>query len=501
MGPGWGDSALPPAFFCVACHRPSGFGSIEGATPVPAITGSALFAPRRMNRAEAFRRLYQEDQAEPFSARARAPRLRPAYDVESLTTALQRGHDPSGRVLDPWMPRYEIGVEDVAHLAAYLRTLGQIPDPGVEDVRIHFATVIDAGAEVTRRRAVLEVIHAYIRRKNLEVRGRRAHSGASPWYRDEFADTWREWELHEWELRGPPHSWPDQLRTLQAENPVFAVLGGLVEGSFAPIHQFCEEEQIPCLFPQTDLPVTSKPGRYTLYLSPGIEGEAEALATYLATDEANAEPPRVVQVVRDEPRSRAAARSFAMAWDHPGFSEVRLGAEESLDWHRVDRHDPEVLILWLAPGDLAALETRARRVFLSTSLVGVAPELAESLRPRIHLTHRFALPGQEAPRIYRVRAWLRSRGVRPSAHERAQLDTYLALSVADHALGHLVTRYDRDFFVESVEHEMENELNPGTYPRLGLGPGQRFASKGAWIVRLGTGGLEPVSPWIVPDRR
>jgi hypothetical protein len=37
------------------------------------------------------------------------------------------------------------------------------------------------------------------------------------------------------------------------------------------------------------------------------------------------------------------------------------------------------------------------------------------------------------------------------------------------------------------------------YPRLGLGPGQRFASKGAYIVRFGEGGaLLADSTWIVP---
>lgn len=31
-------------------------------------------------------------------------------------------------------------------------------------------------------------------------------------------------------------------------------------------------------------------------------------------------------------------------------------------------------------------------------------------------------------------------------------------------------------------HEIENLLTPGTYPRLSLGPGQRYAAKGAGII-------------------
>jgi hypothetical protein len=55
--------------------------------------------------------------------------------------------------------------------------------------------------------------------------------------------------------------------------------------------------------------------------------------------------------------------------------------------------------------------------------------------------------------------------------------------------------------VESFEHEAENALNPGVYPRLALGPGQRFASKGCYVVRLADGspgGIEAVGGWIVP---
>jgi hypothetical protein len=57
------------------------------------------------------------------------------------------------------------------------------------------------------------------------------------------------------------------------------------------------------------------------------------------------------------------------------------------------------------------------------------------------------------------------------------------------------------FFVESVEEETENALNPGLFPSLSLGPGQRFASKGCYVVRFADGapgGVEAASGWIVP---
>ena len=50
-----------------------------------------------------------------------------------------------------------------------------------------------------------------------------------------------------------------------------------------------------------------------------------------------------------------------------------------------------------------------------------------------------------------------------------------------HALVHAVDRYSREYLIESIEHEIENQLNPGTFPCLSLGPGQRFAAQGARI--------------------
>ena len=125
------------------------------------------------------------------------------------------------------------------------------------------------------------------------------------------------------------------------------------------------------------------------------------------------------------------------------------------------------------------------------------------LKEKIRLTWRFAPPGHEEPLIYRVRAWMRARRIERTSerHERLQLNTWFALAVTDHSLTHIVENFSRDFFVESVEEETENALSPGVFPSLGLGPGQRFASKGSSVVRLAdgaTGGLEPASGWIVP---
>ena len=55
----------------------------------------------------------------------------------------------------------------------------------------------------------------------------------------------------------------------------------------------------------------------------------------------------------------------------------------------------------------------------------------------------------------------------------------------DFAISHLVGNYSKEYLIERIEHETENKLNPGIFPSLSLGPGQRFAAKGNYIVSMG----------------
>jgi hypothetical protein len=52
-----------------------------------------------------------------------------------------------------------------------------------------------------------------------------------------------------------------------------------------------------------------------------------------------------------------------------------------------------------------------------------------------------------------------------------------------------------------MEHRLGTANELSIYPHLSLGPGQRFASKGSYIVQVGGADdrqLRPVSDWIVP---
>lgn len=499
---------------CARCHRPSGFGSNEGTSIVPAITGPSLFRPRQARRADLIRGLYQAPIPEAAQAAARTPRDRPAYTDRSLAEALRRGIDPTGRVLDPLMPRYELGDDDMRSLIAYMRTLSAEREPGVDDRNLHLATVVSAGVDPARRRALLSVVEAFVRARNLDIRRTRDRPGFSIHFKGEYRDALRDWVLHVWELDGPAETWGAQLDAHQRRQPVFAMVSGLVDAGWRPLHDFSARSGVPCLFPVTGLPVLDDVADSpTIYLSRGLTVEAESLGSWLSEPGHLPADARVVQVYRPTESGTTLASSFRRAFGHDlrsRLTDERLPRDEPqavATWYRsIARRPPTVMVLWLTAADLATLPSpdrlpRGVDVYLSGGIL--EGDLASVPRPwydRVRLTYPYAIPGREEPQIYRARAWLRSRKVEPGP-ERVQLSAFVAMSLLDHALGRMVDHFSRDYLVECVEHEAENAMNPGLFPRMSLGPGQRFASKGCAIVsahRDVSGGLIVVSPWIIP---
>jgi hypothetical protein len=58
-----------------------------------------------------------------------------------------------------------------------------------------------------------------------------------------------------------------------------------------------------------------------------------------------------------------------------------------------------------------------------------------------------------------------------------------------------------DYLIERAEVQLSHRIINGYFPRLGLAPGQRFASKGAYLVRFPQPQGKQVvadSDWIVP---
>lgn len=490
---------------CARCHRRSGLGSSEGRNNIRPVAGRLLFPT---SRAEQLASPSAKGRSVSAGVRVAA---RPVYTEASLAQALREGIDPAGHRLDPLMPRYTLSDTAAEQLHAYLAVLSAEPAPGVSDTEIHFATIIAPGVSPEKTRAMLGVLRAFVSDKNAGTRkeARRRDEG-----REQMDRAYRTWVLHSWELSGPPESWRDQLAAYYRQQPVFAVIGGIGSSSWEPVHAFCEAFEVPCVFPDVDYPVVTEAAYYPLYFSRGVTLEAEVLVKHLIETGATSKIGTIVQVYRNTSLGRLPAHVLREALrggdqrtviDYPLADAGRL--PEEFFTKLLGRQSPIILVIWLDATDVQSLgfagapPAGLQEIYLSGSLSAMRrPDLPDHWLGKVHMVYPFDLPSSREQRLARMKVWLRARKI-PLADERTQANAFFAVTVIGDAISHLGENFSRDYFIERIEQMTETSLSPSIYPHLSLGPGQRFASRGGYVVRFSPGAESPplpVSNWLVP---
>jgi len=479
---------------CVSCHRRSGLGSTEGRISIPPIAGPYLFVPRAKS---------LQELGLPFVDTARLEHE--PYTDATLARAIREGIGANGRPLNYLMPRYQIDAAAMAELIAYLKAMRFGPVPGVTASALHFATIITPDADPVKRRGMLAVMNQYFVDKNNAVARTKAptlYSSHRTMFRVE-----RRWQLHVWELTGPPATWEAQLRKHLAAEPVFAVISGLGGSHWGPVQRFCEEQSLPCLFPNVEAPTGRDSDFYSVYFSRGVLLEAQLIARELADVATPAD--RVVQVFRAGDVGEQAARDLQAARAHSGQQIVNRvlpahATPKDLGAALREVGAADALVLWLRPGDLSALEKvppPTSRVWISGEMGGLeqAP-LPASWRAAARMAYPVDLPGRRVVRVDYALSWFRIRKI-PLLAQQVQADTYLACGLVSETLNHMVDAFVREYLIERVEMALDHRALTGYYPRLTLAPGQRFASKGGYIVRFS----DPQGPrvaalgdWITP---
>ena len=478
---------------CGACHRRSGMGASEGQEVVPIVTGEILYHPLRLI----------------ASKPPLPPELRPAYTDATLKRAIREGIGADGKPLGPLMPRYTLTDEDLDILLDYLKHLSTDAAPGVTAQDIHFATIVSDAVPAAARKAHLDVMETFFGQKNTETRHESSRSANSPWHKDAMLKSYRKWVLHVWELKGPADSWPAQLETYYREQPVFAVLGGLAPGSWAPIHAYCESESVPCLFPTTRLPVINEQDFYSVYFSRGMTLEGETVAQHLHDGLYQDRP--VVQVFSagDEAAQVAAtALRQRLAGRDVVVTELPLPAEPDAGfWRRInDQGRGAVLVLWLRDADLATawehLDTTGPvALYVSTSLYSDPATVPAAVREQVYFVQPYELSGKLNTLLARSTGWFRMKRIYDPAEREVQANAFFNLKMAGGALAQMSGFFSREYFLEQIEHMIDNAFYTSVYPRMSLAPGQRFVVNGCYIARLSGdagGKLEAVSDWLIP---
>lgn len=504
-----GDTEVEGAMFsCESCHMRSGLGSYEGGVLTTPTNGAVLFSS-------------QFNVRQPSAAQIKsipkyliplyqAPPRRPAYADETLAVALRDGIDPTGRVLHAVMPRYLLDDRNMANLISYLKSLSVELSPGVTKTTLSFATVVTEDVPPEEREAMLKSLENYVRGRNSKAKTfeSRVKYGI---YAEGMDLAFRRLTLYLWELKGPAETWRKQLEEYYQKEPVFALLGGITGGDWRPVHEFSEGHRIPCLFPITDFPVISETDWYTLYFSKGYYQEGEAAARFLSAMANLRADKRLLQIFRDTREGRAFSAGFQETWQKLGhqppvnrtFQAGEAITKELLE-QLIDNERPSVILLWVGPEavqtleDISAMTYRPEKVFLSASLLkqGIK-RLPEQIRDVTYITYPYSLSSE--------RATMRN----PKPVKDLQLINDRTISKKMNSLGFLLTdalmmmreNFYRERFLEVIDM-LQDRPQPysADYERYSFGPGQRYASKGCYIVQL-THGASPElvrkSDWVI----
>ena len=511
-----GEPALPGlTFTCASCHLRSGLGAFDEGVHYPPISAGKLFQPVPS--------LYK---GTAMTESAALPPLRPAYTNASLVEALRVGKNPDGRVLSDLMPRYKLSDEEAGYLVAYLKTLSAELAPGVSADAIRFATVVSEDLPAAQRDALFSSLDAFVKMKNNQIlsfgnrfSGTRARRMAESMQLSHDS-VGMSLSLAHWTLKGAPATWRAQLEEYQRKEPVFALLGGMVSGPWQPIHQFCEDNRVPALFPNTDLPVISDTSWYTLYQSKGYHQEGAAAAAFLNGREGVPEGAAVLQLVRTSPEAQALSAGFQQTWRELGRQppvtlQIPRGTTLDGDFLKevLTREKPAILLVWDTESALPGLETlkgRAGRpdtVMLSARYLGESSwRLPESIRDFSYLTYPYVFSTKVVP-VGMIKLAIKDdvqQTLKQAAlpGQGAAWEIVVKNNAATRLLSSLLMdlrgNYYRDNLLD-VAGMMPDQLHQ-LFGRSSFGSDQRYASKGCFIVQLSHGAIPELvkkSGWII----
>ncbi len=504
-----GDVAVDSsAFSCSSCHMRAGLGSVEGGIVTPPTNGRSLYKPyRRPPSLEALAgRAGTYDYAKTIPSR-------PAYTRETLAHALRFGVDPAGQTFNNVMPRYPLSDSDMNILINYLDKLSSEYSPGVTASSFAFATIITDDVNAEDRKAMLAPLERFVAGRNQQIRMYQEFIKMNYTPTVDMKYSFHNASLAVWHLKGAPDTWPAQLQAYYDKQPVFAVLGGISNSSWKPIHDFCESMQLPCLYPITNFPVVSETGWYTFYFNKGYYQEGEAAAVYLNRMESIAADTPILQIVQDSAAGKTLAEGFEKTWGTLGRPPVKslvLEKKQLLDKGQMSKilkeNRPAVFLLWADGEVVPALSAMAANLpnkshlFVSATQLGKATaDIPENLRKQVYISFPYRLTpfvGSKESFDAKVPILTTAKNF-GEKRITSRIETMLQHSVLQ-GIKLLYDNLNRDNLLDIMSMQMDQIVMD--YERLSFGPGQRYTSKGCYIIQLGEGAdpqLIPVSEWVM----
>jgi cytochrome c553 len=539
---------------CVKCHRRSGMGAVEGDILVPPISGPGLFDVGKAVMAT----------MDPRRGKL-LNQAHPPYSDATAARAMREGINVGGRQMNIMMPRYELSDADMRGLVAYLRQLSTDFSPGATDKTVRFATVLTPEVDAVRRGLLLDMMRAIIAKKNAAtLPGRRYMTSAAEltlrtgrrweldvWELQGAPESWaRQLDDH---YRQQPvfavvsgisgSTWAPVQDFCEREKvpcwfPSIDVAPSQPAGFYSLYFSRGVALEADVLAARLRAPGVARPTRLVqVFRDDAVgRGAAQALAAALARPVAGLTPIEVVD--RLLPQGNDAGDALAQALRGLGENDA--------------------VMFWLRPADLVGLDklppgTGTGPRYFSGSLARAEYQpFPANWKAAARLVYPYELPERREANLAYFRSWLKINRL-PLIDEPMQSEVFFAMSFLTDTFAEMLHNLYRDYLVERAENMIgfregskgEQETRdrsqlgratvrarnlPGSsvdeasellslanrghtvvgaqmgttlYPHLTLATGQRYASKGGYIVRF----AESPSPgskftaesdWIVP---
>ena len=534
---------------CMNCHRMSGMGSVEGNIQAPPITGRFLFRNDD--------RLFVT--MDPRSGK-RFNQYHDPYTEKSLELAITKGINVNGQPMNELMPRYALSDQEVKSLINYLSTLSKNHSPGIDEEKIHFATIITPDVDEKQKQILITMMNAIFGQKNgSTITGKsmnRRHMVNAAQF---VLGTEKKWDYELWQLAGDPSTWKSQLEKRYAQKPVFAVLSGIGRAEWEPVSQFCEESKVPCLFPSIDFS-TEKSNQYNIYFQKGIPLEIDALLTTLRRNPITG---KIIEIHNNEKITQLSAdylksKATGSKLEQFNLNEISPEALKNI-LDKTSRDD--LVFLNLKAKDLASisgLTINTSNIYISGRLLNDQfTAIPQDLGKKLKILYPYELPEDRLGSLDYFHKWMRINQI-PLEDEPLQSEIFFASEFVSDIIADMLDNLYRDYLIERIE-DMSNRMERGKteqrertreglrltsrnprgtqeqvstqrddialsekvkesgkqdqlfgrgtsiYPRLSLSIGQRYASKGVYIVTYDPSPtdlvphLNKISDWVVPN--
>lgn len=426
---------------CSSCHGPDGRGVPEGTVAPSDIRWSVL--------------------SKPF-VWTDGGRRRPRYDDALLARTVRDAVDAAGTPLFAVMPRYRMHERDLEDLLAYMRRLGNEPQPGLGDDTIVIATVVPlSGPRAPSGEAMRSVIGGYF--DDINERG------------GLFG---RRLRLETIDAASPPGNIAAALA-----GPIFAVVGASWPADDQTLADYVAAERIPLVTPFAIAP-DSRNAVSSFFIFPDLESQAMALIDF-AAERAGMGQTRIA-FVHDESKLATAA------------ADAAARHSESFGWTIVKHESGNADLLLIAGNvDVAAIAaaSKAREILMagasiSKSLFDVRGKSMFVAVPT--LPSDLSEEGKHEIESFATRHRL------GSVHRAAEIAAYATVKVFVEALRRGGRDVTRETLIASLEHLYG--FATGVTPPITYGPSRHAGTVGAYIVGVDfeRGTFGPPSRWITP---